>query len=95
MDERSITETYGKSVYTDDGFLFGRVQDVVIGKYAISGWVVNIPPESILRRTVPSVKAVIVPHKAVKAVGDILIVSSRLEVPQPRVGENESEAREQ
>lgn len=94
MEEKSITETYGKAVYTDEGYLFGKVQDVVIGKYAISGWVVTIPPESILKRTVPGVKAVIVPHKAVKAVGDIIIVSSKLEVPQPRRGEEESEAKE-
>jgi len=93
MEERSITETYGKAVYTDEGFLFGRVQDVVVGKYAITGWVVAVPPESILKRTVPNVKAVIVPHKAVKAVGDILLISSKLEVPQPKSGE-ESEAKE-
>ena len=91
MEERSITETYGKALYTDEGFLFGRVQDVVVGKYAINGWVVSIPPESILKKTVPNVKAVIVPHKAVKAVGDIIIISSKLEVPSPK-GSEESEA---
>lgn len=92
MEEKSITQTYGKAVYTDMGELFGRVQDVVIGKYAIHGWVVSIPPESTLKKTVPTVKAVIVPHKAVKAVGDILITNSRLEVPTPKAGEEEPEA---
>ena len=93
MEEKSITETYGKTVYTDEGYLFGKVQDVVIGKYAISGWVVSIPPESILKKSVPTVKAVIVPHKAVKAVGDVLIISSKLEVPEPKKGESETEAK--
>jgi len=93
MEEKSITQTYGKSVYTDQGDLFGRVQDVVIGKYSIHGWVVNIPPESALKKTVPTVKAVIVPHKAVKAVGDILITNSRLEVPTPKNMEAETEAK--
>ncbi len=91
MEERSITQTYGKTVYTDDGYLFGRVQDVVLGKYAIQGWVVSIPPESVLKRSVPTVKAVVVPHKAVRAIGDVLLISSRLEVPKPSKGE-ETEA---
>ena len=92
MEERSITQTYGKTVYTDEGFLFGRVQDVVLGKYAIRGWVVGIPPESVLKKAVPTVKAVVVPHKAVKAAGDIILISSKLEVPQPTSGK-EAEAK--
>ena len=94
MEEKSITQTYGKLVYTDQGDLFGRVQDVIIGKYSVHGWVVSIPPESALKKTVPTVKAVIVPHKAVKAVGDILITNSRLEVPAPKNLEQETEAKE-
>ncbi len=93
MEERSVTQTYGKAVYTDEGFLFGRVQDVVLGKYAVQGWVVGIPPESVLKRAVPSVRAVVVPHKAVKAAGDIILISSKLEVPQPSRGDEEAEAK--
>ena len=92
MEERSINQTYGKAVYNDEGFLFGRVHDVVMGKYSIQGWVVSIPPESVLKKAVPTVKAVVVPHKAVKATGDIIIINSRLEVPRPAKGE-EAEAR--
>jgi sporulation protein YlmC with PRC-barrel domain len=91
MEERSLNQTYGKAVYNDEGFLFGRVHDVVLGKFSIQGWVVSIPPESVLKKAAQTVKAVIVPHKAVKATGDILIISSRLEVPQPSPGE-EAEA---
>jgi len=91
MEDKSITQTYGKAVYNDEGHLFGRVQDVVLSKYAIQGWVVGIPPESVLKRAVPTVKAVVVPHKAVRAVGDIVLISSKLEVPQPTSGE-EAEA---
>ncbi len=93
-EEKSISDTYGKSVYTDEGLYFGKVEDAVLGKYAVYGWVVRITPESILKKTVPSVKAVIVPHKAVKAIGDIFIISSKLEIPQPKAGEEESEAKE-
>ena len=92
MEERSVNQTYGKAVYNDEGFLFGRVHDIVMGKYSVQGWVVSIPPESVLKRAVPTVKAVVVPHKAVKAAGDILIISSHLEVPQPAAGE-EAEAK--
>lgn len=92
MEDKSITQTYGKAVYNDEGYMFGRVQDVVLSKYTIKGWVVGIPPESVLKRAVPSVKAVVVPHKAVKATGDIVIISSKLEVPKPASGEAEAHA---
>ena len=92
MDEKSISETYGRTVYTDDGNFFGKIQDAVIGKYSVHGWVVQITPESVLKRTVPSVKAVVVPHKAVKAIGDVFLISGALDVPTPSKEPEEPEA---
>ncbi|MBR9679739.1 MAG: hypothetical protein GOU99_01660 [Candidatus Altiarchaeota archaeon] len=89
MDEKSISETYGRTVYTDDGNFFGKIQDAVVGKHSVHGWVVQITSESILKKTVPTVKAVIVPHKAVRAIGDVFLISGALDVPSP---EPDSEA---
>ncbi len=95
VEERSLSSVYGKLVYNDAGKLFGRVQDVLLGKYAIHGWIIAIPPESYLRSMLPSVRAVIVPHKAVKAVGDILIVSSKISLPATQGSQVEGELKEE
>jgi sporulation protein YlmC with PRC-barrel domain len=75
-----ISETYDKEVYTDDGVYFGKIGDVVLGKYMIHGWVVKATSNSLLQRTLGGVKAVIVPHKAVKAIGDIMIIIHSIEI---------------
>lgn len=75
-----ISETYDKEVYTDDGVYFGKIGDVVLGKYMIHGWVVKSTPNSLLQRTLGGVKAVIVPHKAVKAIGDVMIIVHSIEI---------------
>lgn len=93
MNEKSISETYGRTVYTDDGNFFGKVQDAVVGKYSVHGWVVQITPESVLKKTVPTVKAVVVPHKAVRAIGDVFLISGALDVPSPGPDADEAEAK--
>jgi sporulation protein YlmC with PRC-barrel domain len=81
-----ISETYDKEVYTDDGVYFGKIGDVVLGKYMIHGWVVKSTPNSLLQRTLGGVKAVIVPHKAVKAIGDIMIIVHSIEISEESEG---------
>lgn len=75
-----ITEMYDKDVFTDAGEYFGKVADIVLGKFMISGWVIKSTPTSMLRESLGNVKAVIVPHKAVKAIGDIVIISHNIEL---------------
>ncbi len=77
-----ISEVYDKEVYTDDGVYFGKVSDVVLGKYMVHGWVVKSTPSSLLKRTLGGVKGVIVPHKAVKAIGDIMIIVHSIEISE-------------
>jgi sporulation protein YlmC with PRC-barrel domain len=89
-----ISETYDKEVYTDDGIFFGKIGDAVLGKYMIHGWVVKATSSSLLQRTLGGVKAVIVPHKAVKAVGDIMIIVHSIEISQ-EADESEMEVEEE
>ncbi len=75
-----ISEMYDKDVFTDAGAYFGKVSDVVLGKFMIHGWVIKSTPQSMLRETLANVRAVIVPHKAVRAIGDIVIISQNIEL---------------
>lgn len=84
-----ISEMYDKDVYTDAGDFFGKISDVVLGKYMIHGWIVRSTPGSLLQKSYGSVRAVIVPHKAVKAAGDIMIISHAIEVSRPEPEETE------
>lgn len=80
----NISEVYEKDVYTDDGIFFGKVSDIVLGKYMVHGWVVKAVPNSLLKRTLGGVKAVIVPHKAVRAIGDIMIIVHSIEIAEDK-----------
>lgn len=75
-----ISEMYDKDVFTDAGAYFGKVSDVVLGKFMIHGWVIKSTPQSMLREALSNVRAVIVPHKAVRAIGDIVIISQNIEL---------------
>ena len=75
-----ISEMYDKDVFTDAGRYFGKVSDVVLGKFMIHGWVIRATPQSLLKESLGDVRAVIVPHKAVKAIGDIMIISQHIEL---------------
>ena len=86
-----ISEMYDKDVYTDAGDFFGKVSDVVLGKYMIHGWIIRSTPGSLLQKSYGSVRAVIVPHKAVKAAGDIMIISHSIEISKPEPEEKSSQ----
>lgn len=87
-----ISEMYDKDVFTDAGAYFGKVSDVVLGKFMIHGWVIKSTPQSMLRESLSNVRAVIVPHKAVRAIGDIVIISQNIELG--RAQEDTDEERE-
>lgn len=83
---------YDKDVFTDAGFFFGKISDVVLGKFMIHGWVIKATPSSMLRESMGSVRAVIVPHKAVRAIGDIVLISHNIELTRESAGEETSQA---
>lgn len=87
-----ISEMYDKDVFTDAGFFFGKISDVVLGKFMIHGWVIKATPSSMLRESMGSVRAVIVPHKAVRAIGDIVLISHNIELTREAGGEDVSQA---
>lgn len=76
---KRLSDIYDIDVFTDAGMYFGKIGDAVLGKYMINGWVVKSTPDSLLSKALKNVRAVIVPHKAVKAVGDVMIISHSME----------------
>lgn len=71
----TITELWGKDVYTDDGFYFGELHDAIVQRNKVLGWKINATEGSPLVKFLKGAKGVIVDHKLVKAVGDIMIIS--------------------
>jgi len=90
-----VTEMYDKDVFTDAGEYFGKVDDVVLGKFMINGWIIKSTPNSLLREALGDVRAVIVPHKAVRAVGDVILISHDIELSTGEEVEGEEGKEEQ
>ncbi|MBN1377505.1 PRC-barrel domain-containing protein [Candidatus Woesearchaeota archaeon] len=77
---KKISETYDMRVFTDDGDYFGDVEESILVDNKVFGWRVKATKNSFLNNVLSSAKGVIVPHKLVKSIGDIIIIS-RAAVP--------------
>lgn len=89
-----ISEMYDKDVFTDAGEYFGKISDVILGKFMIHGWVIRSTPQSMLKEALSNVHAVIVPHKAVRAIGDIVIISHNIEISKSESADEGEETAE-
>lgn len=72
---KQVSETVGLHVFTDNGDLFGEIEDAVINKNRVDAWKVRAVKDSFLTKALAGAKGVIVPHQLVKAIGDVMIVS--------------------
>lgn len=91
---KRLSDIYDIDVYTDAGMYFGKVGDAMLGKYMVNGWVVKSTPDSLLSKALKNVRAVVVPHKAVKSIGDIMIISHSMEFSPREGGEEASDIKE-
>lgn len=73
---KRLSETIGRKVYTDAGDLFGVVEEVNLVDNKVDGWRLVVSRESALADSLGGARGIIVPHQFVKAIGDILIISS-------------------
>ncbi|MCH8003851.1 MAG: PRC-barrel domain-containing protein [Nanoarchaeota archaeon] len=87
LQMKKISETYGMKVYTESGDFFGTVEEVIITHSGIHGWKVVAEKNSGLSRLLGNVKGVIVPHKLIKAIQDIMIVYDNV-FPSNKQGED-------
>ncbi len=73
---KRISEIYDMKVFTDNGDYFGDVEEAIISSNKVVSWRVKATKNSMLSKVLGSAKGVIVPYQLVKAIGDIMIISS-------------------
>ncbi len=83
---KKVTDLYDMKVFTDNGDYFGEVEEAIITSNKIASWRVRASKNSLLAKVLGSAKGVIVPHQLVKAIGDVMIISSAA-IPSASSGE--------
>ena len=80
---KKLSESIGKRVYTDNGDLFGMIEEVNLIDNKIDGWRIVVSRESGMVSVLGGARGIIVPHQFIKAMGDIIIIN-RNAVPIPQ-----------
>jgi sporulation protein YlmC with PRC-barrel domain len=70
---KKVSEVIGKKVYTDTGDYFGEVEESNLIENKVDSWRIRIA--SSMGSFLGGARGVIIPHRFVKAVGDVIIVS--------------------
>jgi len=73
MRIRKITEVLGMKVYTDNGDFFGEVEEANLQENRLDGWRIRVGG-SVLS-LIGGARGVIIPHRFVKAINDVVIIS--------------------
>jgi len=73
MRIRKITEVLGSKVYTDSGDFFGEVEEANLQENRLDGWRIRVGG-SVLS-LIGGARGVIIPHRFVKAINDVVIIS--------------------
>lgn len=73
MRIEKITSVLGKRVYTDNGDLFGEIEEANLFENKVDGWRIKVSPH--LVSVLGGARGVIIPHQFVKAVSDIFIIN--------------------
>src|SRR3989344_5397305 len=90
LKTKKITDVSGMRVYTDDGFYYGDVEEVILQGNKVYGWRVRATKNSQLSRVLTGARGATVPHQLVKAIGDIVIIS-RSALPSEELPESSDE----
>jgi sporulation protein YlmC with PRC-barrel domain len=72
---KRMTGVYDMKVFTDNGEYFGDIEESIVTMTKVFGWRIRATRNSSLSKVLGGAKGVIVPHRLVKAVGDIMIIS--------------------
>ena len=72
---KKISDVFGMKVFTNDGDFFGVIEETEMIQNRVYGWKIKPTKDSYLMKAIGGAKGVIVPHKLVDAVGDIMIIS--------------------
>ena len=72
---KKIADVLGMHVYTDQGEYYGDVEESILQENKVQAWKVRATRYSRLSNVLSGAKGVTVPHKMVKSIGDIMIIS--------------------
>lgn len=75
LKTRKVTDVFGMRVFTDEGYYYGDVEEVILQNNRVYGWRVKATRTSQLARVLTGAKGATVPHNLVRSVGDIMIIS--------------------
>lgn len=73
MRVKRISEVMGLKVYTDSGDFFGQVEEANLYENKVDGWKIKVSGN--ITSLIGGARGVIIPHKFVKAINDIFIIS--------------------
>jgi len=75
LKTRKITDVFGIRVFTDEGYYYGDIEEVVIQGNRVWGWRVRATKTSQLARVLTGAKGATIPHQLVRSIGDVMIIS--------------------
>ena len=75
LNIKKMSEVIGKRVYTDGGNLFGFVEEVNVADNRIDGWRIVVSRESGMGDLLGGARGIIVPHRFMKAIGDVVLIN--------------------
>jgi len=75
LKTRKLSDAYGMPVYTDEGYYYGDVEEVIIQGNRVYGWKVKATKHSQLSRVLTGAKGATIPHNLIKSLGDIMLIS--------------------
>jgi len=70
-----LSKVIGMRVFTDEGNYFGDVEEAMLEENRVYGWKIRSTRDSYLTKAIGGAKGVIVPHRLVRAIGDIVLIS--------------------
>ncbi len=80
---KKISDVLGMKVFTNGGDFFGVIDEVELINNRVYGWKIRPTKDSSIIRAIGGAKGVIVPHKLVNAIGDIMIINQAAIPSQP------------
>jgi len=70
---KKVSEVVGKKVYTDEGELFGDIEEANLVNNKVESWRIRV--DSSVGNLFNGARGVIIPHSYVKSIGDIFIIN--------------------
>ena len=81
MKIRKIGEILGMKVYTDSGEYFGEIEEANLSENKIDGWRIKVGGNVL--SLIGGARGVIIPHRFVKAISDVVIITKAALPSQP------------